>query len=85
MLRMNEKRFVEVVDATNGKDAAVVEALVRNGMDVKYKRFSTGYTYYRLRATRKEVKAFANQLETFGYNYHLTMNDRYFHVYKRAH
>ena len=85
MLGMNNKKgFVEVWDATTGKDSAVVDALVKNGMDVKYKRFSTGYTYYRLKATKKEVKAFSNQLEALGYFATLTDN-RYFHILERAH
>ena len=84
MLRTNKERFVEVWDSTNGKDAAVVEALVKNGMDVKYKRFSTGYTYYRLRATRKEIKAFTNQLKVLGY-YATMLDNKYIHISYRTH
>ena len=83
MLGMNKKGFVEVWDATKGNDAAVVEALVENGMDVKYKELSTGYTYYRVRATKKEVKAFSNQLEALGY--FATLHDnKYFHIVYRV-
>lgn len=82
MLGMNKKRFVEVWDATKGNDAAVVEALVNNGADVKYKRMSTGYTYYRLRATRREVNALANQLEALGYVSTL-LDNKYFHIVYR--
>lgn len=82
MLRMNKKGFVEVWDATKGNDAAVVEALVENGMEVKYKQLNTGYTYYRLKATRKEVKAFTNQLEALGY-FTILHDNKYFHIVYR--
>lgn len=76
-------RFVEVWDSTNGRDAAIVSDILKNTFDVRYKRFSTGYTYYRLRATKKEVKVLANQLATLGY-YSVLMDNRYFHVIARA-
>ena len=76
-------RFVEVWDSTNGRDAAIVSDILKNTFDVRYKRFSKGYTYYRLRATKKEVKVLAKQLAALGYYSTLTDN-RYFHVITRA-
>ena len=83
MLRTNRERFVEVWDSTRGHDAAVVESMLKNMFDVRYEHDSTAYTYYRLRATRKEVKLLSNQLEALGY-YSVLMDNKYFHIYERA-
>ena len=83
MFKFDKARFVEVWNSTKGKDAAVVESMLKNMFDVRYEHDSTAYTYYRLRATRKEVKLLSNQLEALGY-YSVLMDNKYFHIYERA-
>lgn len=83
MFKFDKARLVEVWDSTRGNDAAVVESMLKNMFDVRYERDSTAYTYYRLRATKKEVKLLSNQLEALGY-YSVLMDNKYFHIYERA-
>lgn len=77
----NKKGFVEVWNSLNGIDAAELEDIIR-GFDVRYEDTSTGYTYYRLRITGREVRALTKKLEKEGYNA-ILMDNKYFHVYDR--
>lgn len=83
-MKIDKARFVEVMDSTEGKDAVIVNTLLNNMFDVRYERKEKVYSYYRLRATRKEVKLLTKQLEALGYHYTALTTNRYFHVYERA-
>lgn len=75
------KKMIEVWDSTNGQKSAVLGNWLKDEFDVRYERFSTGYTYYRIKGTHKDVKKLFKHLKKDGYYGTLTDN-RYFHVYE---
>lgn len=79
----DKKRFVTVMDSTEGHDSEVVSMILKNCFDVKYEKQANTYKYYRLRANRKEVKTITNQLEALGF-YATLLDGKHFHVYERA-
>lgn len=79
---LNKKRFVEFEHVLEGTDAAVLDSIVRK-FDVRYEELGTGYTYYRLKANKKDVKKITKDLIRNGY-YAILADNKLFTVYERA-
>lgn len=78
----DKKRFVGFEHTLKGEDAIVLDNIVRK-FDVKYEELGTSYTYYRLKASRKDVKKITKDLIRNGY-YAILADNKLFTVYERA-
>ena len=77
----NKKRFIEFEHSVDGGDAVILEDMMKD-FDVKYEKHSISYGYYRLKATKKDVKKIKKNLIENGFNA-VFVDNRLFHVYER--
>ena len=76
-----KKRMVEVWTSLKGVDAVELGNIIRK-FGVRYHRVNKDFTYYRLRITRKDVRALTRKLEKEGYNT-VVLDNKYFQVFAR--
>lgn len=78
----NKKSFVEFEHVLKGEDAIVLDRIVHR-FDVRYESLGTDYSYYRLKASKKDVKKITKHLIRNGYNAVLVDN-KLFNVFERV-
>ena len=79
---LGKKKFVEFEHSLEGKDAVVLEQILHD-FDVRYEKAIPGYTYFRLKASRRDVKKINKILVKLGY-IGVLVDNRFFNIYERV-